>query len=362
MMYKMMLLFASVALLWTIPSVMADVWIPDNEFAGYFDSSGIYTVVGAVKNTESYSVVPTVNIVIDNDGKEIEVSQTLPTVLPNKDIPFRIQIHQVTASNVVLQKPMVEFERDYTKSESNVQVVYDRTLVRHPDGHLTGKIINQGNATEYNIKVYALIHGHEHRLVDVGKNVEKIEKIEPGEVIDFTMYPDPIVASEVTYYSCFAIGDETIVPLFAIRGDERFDFRYDSTASFSVVGFDSTGTVLSLYGINSFKVPTYVNFEFPKTSDGEKFDVTINDKPIKFIQSLDEDGNWHVAFDVAGASQNDIVIKGFATQSQRDMSIPMMSDVGGDYLVLLYVIPAAVAVSVGFYVVKQKRTKTSSQT
>lgn len=358
-MYKLTLLFASVVLLWMVPSVMADVWIPDNEFAGYFDSNGIYTVVGAVKNTESYSVMPTVHVVIDKDGETIEVSQTLPTVLPNKDIPFRIQIHQVAVGDVKLQKPTVEFERDYTKSESNVQVVYDRTLVRHPDGHLTGKIVNHGNTTEYNIKVYALIHGNGHRLVDVGKNVEKIEKIEPGEVIDFTMYPDPLVASEVTYYSCFAIGDETIVPLFAIRGDERFDFRYDSTASFSVVGFDSTGTVLSLYGINSFKVPTYVNFEFPKMSDGEKFDVTVNNKPVKFIQSLDEDGNWHVAFDVAGASQNNIVIKGFASQSQRNMSVPSMSDVG-DYLMLLYVVPVVAAVCVGFYVIKQKRTKTTS--
>jgi len=27
----------------------AEVWIPDNEFGGYYDSNGIYTVIGAVK-------------------------------------------------------------------------------------------------------------------------------------------------------------------------------------------------------------------------------------------------------------------------------------------------------------------------
>ena len=36
----------------------AEVWIPDNEFGGYFDSNGTYTVIGAVKNTENVAIVP----------------------------------------------------------------------------------------------------------------------------------------------------------------------------------------------------------------------------------------------------------------------------------------------------------------
>ena len=35
----------------------AEVWIPDNEFGGYFDSDGIYTVIGAVKNTENVAAI-----------------------------------------------------------------------------------------------------------------------------------------------------------------------------------------------------------------------------------------------------------------------------------------------------------------
>ena len=76
----------------------------------------------------------------------------------------------------------------------------------------------------------------------------EIDKIEPGQTLEFTMHPDPILADLVHYYSCFALGDETIVPLNTLRNGERFDFRYDSTASFVVKGFDETGTNLSILG------------------------------------------------------------------------------------------------------------------
>ena len=38
----------------------AEVWIPENEFVGYFDSNGIYTVVGTIKNSEESGIIPTV--------------------------------------------------------------------------------------------------------------------------------------------------------------------------------------------------------------------------------------------------------------------------------------------------------------
>ena len=43
-------------------------------------------------------------------------------------------------------------------------------------------------------------------------------------------------------------------------------------------------------GYNSYPLETYANFEFPQISGKEKFNVTLNDKPIKFIQSEDETG------------------------------------------------------------------------
>lgn len=340
----------------TVPA-FGDVWIPENEYVGYFDSQGVYTVVGAVKNTESYAITPTVTIVV-NAVDKITVVQQLPTVFPNKDIPFKIQIPQVTSPEALLEDPLVSFQKEDDAIQSNVEVIYDKTLKKHRDGHLTGRIINNGNVTEYDIKVYATIHGDNHVFLDVGKNIEKIEKIEPGQIIEFTMYPDPLFADDINYYSCFAIGDETIVPLYAVRNGERFDFRYDSTASFTVAGFDETGTKLYIDGINSFKVPTFVNFEFPKTSDDEKFAVFVNEKPVEFIQSIDEYGNWHIAFAMEGASQSKILISGFENPIRWQVE-SQANALTQDYKFLYYVVPAVFAVGLGAYFYLRKKNITS---
>jgi hypothetical protein len=333
----------------------ADVWIPEDEYLGYFDSRGIYTVVGAVKNTEDHAITPTITVSV-HDGKLITMEQKLPTVFPNKDIPFKIQIPHITNPGVVLEKPIVSFETDATKIPSKVEVMYDRTLKKHRDGHLTGKIINQGNVTEYNIKVYATIHGDKNIFLDTGKNIEKIAKIEPGQIIDFTMYPDPLLESEINYYSCFAIGDETIVPLYAMRNGEKFQFRYDSTAAFTVGGFDESGTKLYIDGINSFKVPTFVNFEFPMTAKNEQFDVWVNEKPVNSIQSVDEHGNWHVAFDIEGSSQNKILISGFANSDSGTIISDSQSDAGANYAAY-FVIPTVIAAGIGVYAYARKKVK-----
>lgn len=347
-----------VVLIVGIIPVYADVFVPEDEIVGYFDSNGIYTVVGAVKNTEDYAVLPVLHLNIFEDQKELKIIQQLPVVFPNKDIPFKIKIPEITDSNASIEHFEVAFEKKLDVLPSQVEVVYDRSLTKHSDGHLSGKIINKGNATVYDLKVYATIHGESNSFIDVAKNTEKIDKIEPGQTLEFTMYPDPTLADLVHYYSCFAIGDETIVPLNTLRNGERFDFRYDSTASFVVKGFDETGTKLSILGINSFKFPAYVNFEIPKMSDDEKFEVHIDDKPVKFIQSTDEQGNWHVAFDVEGTTQNKILISGFKnTDSQHAIvgAVPQ-TVIESDVSYLYYVIPIVFAVMIGLFVYRKTRS------
>lgn len=339
--------------------VYADVFVPEDEIVGYFDSNGIYTVVGAVKNTENYAVLPVLHLSILENQKELVITQQLPVVFQNKDIPFKIKIPEITSSNVSIERFEVTFEKKLDILPSPVEVVYDRSLTKHSDGHLSGKIINKGNATVYDLKVYATIHGENNSFIDVAKNPEKIDKIEPGQTLEFTMHPDPILADLVHYYSCFALGDETIVPLNTLRNGERFDFRYDSTASFVVKGFDETGTKLSILGINSFKFPAYVNFEMPKMSDDEKFEVHVNDKPVEFIQSTDEQGNWHVAFDVEGTTQNKILISGFknaASQPRVIADAVPQAVTESDVSYLYYVVPLVLVVIIGLFVYKKTRS------
>jgi len=50
---------------------IADVYVPLHEYWGYFDSNGIYTVVGFVKNTNDFGVGPTITVSVIDDSKTV---------------------------------------------------------------------------------------------------------------------------------------------------------------------------------------------------------------------------------------------------------------------------------------------------
>ncbi len=58
-----------------------------------------------------------------------------------------------------------------------------------------------GTETTYNPKIFAIIHGYE-KVLDIGQNIEFIEKIEPRKILDFSLYPDPSITDEIFYYNC----------------------------------------------------------------------------------------------------------------------------------------------------------------
>ena len=292
-------------------SVYADIFIPDSEYTGYFDYEGVYTVVGNLKNQNDFALIPTITIsVIDND--ETKIIHTLHHVpIPAMtDIPFKLKFPEIHGKNPVL----LNAELTYIKTEKNpipIQIIYDKTLITFDDGHVTGRIQNIGNQTVYNPKVFAIVHGYEKYILDVAQNIKPIEKIEPGQILNFTIYPDPSVSEPVRFYSCFAPVDTTVIPVTAKKDGGDFDFRYDSGAWYSAAKFNEEGTTMSMRGYNSYPLETYANFEFPPISGNEKFSVTLNDEPIEFIQSVDEMGFWHVAFTVDPVSQGILKISGF---------------------------------------------------
>src|SRR5574341_690618 len=273
----------------------AEVWIPDNEYDSYFDHDGIYTVIGAVKNSESYPIITTITIMIQDGNKTILESYTLPVANPAKDIPFKIRFDQVSSKNPILEKPQVTFvpgPTDYT----NIEVVYGNTLVKHQEGHTSGVIVNNGNSTAYGVKVYALVHGKDNKFIDVGKSVEIIEKLEPGEKKEFSIYPDPLFATQVNYYSCFVIGDDMVIPTFVIRDDKRFDFRYKTEGYLTDMKFNTNEDALTFIVRNPWPMKSFVNIEFPMESESQKFLVYEDGKEIESIQSMDEQNTWHVVF------------------------------------------------------------------
>lgn len=303
-----LLLGLSLIVLFT-PQVFADVFVPHDEYVGYFDANGIYTVVGNVKNENDFSIIPTITVSV-MDGSQI-ISKTINHVPLgiNKEIPFKIKFPELSSSTPILINPDISFEKTITH-EIPIQVLYDKTLIQHDDGHITGRIQNVGEHTIFYPKIFAVVHGYEN-VLDVVQNIEFIEKIDPGEILDFSMYPDPSITKDIFYYSCFGPVDTTVVPVTTKKDGGDFDFRYDSGAWYSAAKFDEKGTTMSLRGYNSYPLETYANFEFPPISGNEKFSVTLDGKPVEFIQSVDEMGFWHVAFKVEPSSQGTWTISGF---------------------------------------------------
>lgn len=293
----------------TIPTAFADVFIPSNEFIGYFDSEGIYTVVGNVKNENSFAVIPTITVFVMDDEKILSKTITHVPLAPGKEIPFKIKFFEVIGNTPVLMPSKLSYEKTI-KEPIPIEILYDETLIKHKDGHITGKFQNTGNQTIFYPKIFAVVHGYE-RVLDIVQNLEFVDKIEPGQILDFSMYPDPSVTQDVFYYSCFAPVDTTVVPVTTKKEGGDFDFRYDSGAWYYNAQFDDKGTTFSMQGYNSYQWETYANFEFPPISGNETFVVTVDDEPVEFFQSKDEMGFWHVAFNVGPVSQNVVKITGF---------------------------------------------------
>jgi hypothetical protein len=289
--------------------VFAEVFIVPHEYVGYFDSNRIYTVVGNIKNENEFAVIPTISVSVIDDSKTFSKTIQHVALTPGEQIPFKIKFPEVLGNAPVLMPAELTLEKT-KKDATPIKVFYDKTLIKFKDGHLTGRMQNTGNNTILFPKVYAVIHGYE-KVLDVVQNIELINKIDPGEIVNFSMYRDPSITDEVSFYSCFAPVDTTVIPITAKKNGGDYDFRYDSGAWYSAPKFNGEGTILTMQGYNSYPLETYANFEFQPISGKEKFNVTLNDKPIKFIQSEDEIGFWHVAFIVEPTSQGILKISGF---------------------------------------------------
>ena len=337
-----------------IPQItFAEVTIPSHEYVSYFDSNGIYTIVGNVKNELDYAIIPTVTVSVENNSQIFSKTIQHVPLASGTEIPFKIKFFEGEFDNPILLPAELTYERTL-QNKLPIIILYDETLIQYDDGHLTGRIQNNGDTTIYNPKVFAVIHGFE-KVLDVGQNMQAIEKIEPGEIVDFSMHPDPSITDDVYYYSCFGTMDTTVVPATAKKAGGNFDFRFDSPGTYyHDPVFDETETTMSIIGYNSFPLDGYANFEFMPISGNEKFDVTLDDEPVQFIQSMDEMGSWHVAFTIDPLTQGTWEISGFEKGLPPDLpKIPIWIKQSGDWWSTDQIIDSEFLEGIKFLIEKQ---------
>ena len=309
-MHKLIFASITIALLILIPAFASgEVYIPDHEYVGFYDHDGIYTVIGGVKNNEMYPVIPTITVSVNDGGNIFSQEYKFSPIMPAQMLPLKLKLSQITSENPVLEPPQISYKRTEYKFEAGY-VLYDSSLILHDDGRMTGKIKNAGDNTFQNFRVYALIKDQNEKILDVASS-QRFAIMHPGEILEFEMIPDPKIFNKIDLYSCFAFGDESILPLNADRNGEQYTFRYESGVAFMNSKFNSDSTELEIDTLNSFVGELNASFEFPQSSINEEFEVYLDDDKVSNLQSLDEMGNWHVYFTVPGFYQGDVTIKGF---------------------------------------------------
>ena len=309
-MYKLIFASTAITLLIIIPAFASgEVYIPDHEYVGFYDHDGIYTVIGGVKNNEMYPVIPTITVSVNDGGNIFFQEYKFSPIMPAQMLPLKLKLSQITSENPVLEPPQISYKRTEYKFEAGY-VLYDSSLILHDDGRMTGKIKNAGDNTFQNFRIYALIKDQNEKILDVASS-QRFAIMHPGEILEFEMIPDPKIFNKIDLYSCFAFGDESILPLNADRNGEQYTFRYESGVAFMNSKFNSDSTELEIDTLNSFVGELNASFEFPQSSINEEFEVYLDDGKIANLQSLDEVGNWHVYFTVPGFYQGDVTIKGF---------------------------------------------------
>ena len=266
-----------------IQTTDAKLFILPNEYLGYYDSLGKYTVIGNIKNWNDFAVIPTITVSVIDNSKTITETMTYVPVPPNSEIPFKMKFLDIISDSPTLKDPILTFERASSSSASPIPiaVLYDDTLIKHDDdGHITGRIQNNGNETIYYPTIFAVVHGNDGVVLDVTQNIKFIEKIDPGEIVEFSMYPDPAITDEIVYYSCFAPTDTSIIP-----HDSRKRMAESITLGTIQVRdtfkptFDEEGTTLTLHGYNSLPYPRMPTLNFLSCLEMKSFQLLSTISP-----------------------------------------------------------------------------------
>ena len=319
---KLILTSAVIVLLIIIPiTVSGEVYIPEHEYVGFYDQDGIFTVIGGVKNNEMYPITPTITVNVNDNGNIFIHKQKFSSIMPAQMLPLKLKLPEITSENPILGPPQISYKQTEYKYEGGY-ILYDDSLVLHDDGRMTGTIKNGGDKTFLNFRVYALIKDQNEQILDVASS-QQFGIMHPGETLVFEMMPDPKIVNEINSYSCFAFGDESVLPLNTDRDGEQYTFRYESGTWFKDGNFNSESTELKMYALNSFSSELNASFEFPQSSIHEDFEVYLDGTgwdgqayydtvgKVTNLQSLDEMGNWHVYFTVPGFYQGDVTVSGF---------------------------------------------------
>ena len=84
-----------------------EVYIPDHEFVGFYDETGVYTVVAGIKNKEYFAIQPTITLSVLDGEKKFQQTHMLAAIEPDKMLPLKLQFPEVMGQSPILQEPII---------------------------------------------------------------------------------------------------------------------------------------------------------------------------------------------------------------------------------------------------------------
>ena len=231
----------------------------------FLDSRGNFNVVGVVNNVGRVPVSVTVGLNTTRTNIDSSKATTISIIkepiygriiYPFTGAPFKFII---APDQIVRSKAFIVNVNEISMPNWNVLSLDYSNMPVGKDGALVGTAKNIGSFDLHNVSVYASVHSRNGTQIDsVRSNVIPI--IRPGQQIAFTAKPDPVVKSDVFYYSC--AGMDLDAPISAINlGKGQFlpydlralahvsDLKYDNATdslNFAITYYSSTGGPLSL--------------------------------------------------------------------------------------------------------------------
>ncbi|HEY7733276.1 MAG TPA: hypothetical protein VIB07_00620 [Nitrososphaera sp.] len=203
--------------------------------SSFVDSEGRTNVVGTVRNFGPAAAEVTVGLKT-NDGTEHMTPTHGRIIWPLTDSPFKFVLEKGTeqAGETFIAETIETSDIQYDV----LVLTYDNMAVGE-ERAFVGKIRNTGAFEFHNVSVFAAVHSPDHKfqLDTVRSNV--IATIRPGEEAEFIAVPDPMIKSDVLYYSCAGLDFNAPITTVETADGKFIPFSMTALAEVSRVRHDN---------------------------------------------------------------------------------------------------------------------------
>ncbi|MFB5599033.1 MAG: hypothetical protein ACE5SW_02250 [Nitrososphaeraceae archaeon] len=304
----MIVLFTTIILLSFLPDSYSESAITILEQKIYKNSNGDWNLIGSLRNQAETPV----ELIYDINSLNLSKSQSdifksisfANVVYPDSVVPFKF----VSTDRELLKHfpEMLKIKKVDKPLFFDISHEYSN-LAEGNEKILSGKIKNTGSTIIKDIVVYASVHAKNATQLDSAKS-DVIPTLRPGEEKSYKIIPDPLIRSDVYYYSCAGLDINSPITTLD-TGDGFLAFDLQSASLVSNFGYESSSDSI-IFTIKPYN-PNGGDavLKIPQSKSGQKVDVILDGK-IHSKAGVDMDGKTITMNIPIPPNEHDIVISG----------------------------------------------------